>query len=114
MGMCLFWFSSPECKGLQANTLLRQGSSRPDLIVCVQRLLLFVGEEKQQVVGTSAAVQDIQRKMRNGLSPLFYGNIPYMPVYAAAEDQIQFGFVQANGQVRPLHLGIITSACTAI
>jgi hypothetical protein len=27
-----------------------------------------------------------------------------MPVYAAAGDEIQFGFVLANGKVRELHL----------
>jgi hypothetical protein len=75
----------------------------------VQKLLLFIGEEKQQTVGRSASIRDIQRKMQNGLSPLIYGSIPYMPIYAAAEDEIQFGFVQANGQVRPLHMGVLCS-----
>ena len=44
-------------------------------------------------------MQDIQRKMGKGPPPLFYHHIPYMPVYAAAGDEIQFGFVLADGQV---------------
>ena len=46
-------------------------------------------------------------KLQGGLPPLFYRDIPYMPVYAAEGDHIQFGFVLANGKVRDLH----RSAC---
>lgn len=70
----------------------------------IQRLLLFVGEEKEAGVGRLAAEQDLVVKLQNGLPPLFYQDIPYMPVYAAAGDEIRFGFVLANGTVRYLHL----------
>ena len=73
----------------------------------VQRLLLFVGEEKKAGVGRDLAQQDIMAKLRGGLPPLFYRHIPYMPVYTAEGDHIQFGFVRANGKVRDLH----RSAC---
>ena len=61
------------------------------------------------MVGMSKSVQDLQTKMEGGLSPLFYGHIPYIPVYAAAGDEVQFGTVQANGTVRSLHLLLLHS-----
>ena len=73
----------------------------------VQRLLLFVGEEKKAGVGRDLAQKDIMDKLQGGLPPLFYRYIPYMPVYAAEGDHIQFGFVLAKGKVRVLH----RSAC---
>ena len=68
----------------------------------VQRLLLFIGEEKKAGVGRDLAQRDIMMKLQGGLPPLFYRDIPYMPVYVAAGDHIQFGFVLANGKVRDL------------
>ena len=59
---------------------------------------MFVGEEKAGSVGRHRALYDIKSKM-GALSPLFYQDIPYMPVYAAAGDEIQFGFMLANGEV---------------
>ena len=73
----------------------------------IQRLLLFIGEEKKAGVGRDLAQRDIMMKLQGGLPPLFYRDIPYMPVYAAEGDHIQFGFVLANGKVRDLH----RSAC---
>ena len=66
----------------------------------ISRLLLFIGEEKAASVGRQEALYDIMRKMQQGLPHLFYQDIPYMPVYVAAEDNIQFGFVLASGEVR--------------
>ena len=66
----------------------------------IQRLLLFVGGEKAARVGRFAAQQDLVAKLKNGLPPLFYQDIPYMPLYAAAGDEIQFGFLMNNGTVR--------------
>ena len=63
-----------------------------------------IGEEKAARVGSLAAEQDIMVKLQKGLPPLFYQDIPYMPVHAAAGDEIQFGFVLADGTVRYLHL----------
>ena len=60
---------------------------------------MFVGEEKAGSVGRQRALHDIMSKI-GALSPLFYQDIPYMPVYAAAGDEIQFGFMLANGEVR--------------
>lgn len=77
-----------------------QGLTRPDLIVIIDRLLLFIGEEKASGVTIRKALLDIRTKMSEGLPPLFYQGIPYMPVYAAAGDEIQFGFVLADGEVR--------------
>ena len=60
---------------------------------------MFIGEEKVGNVGIHKALGDIRSKLGQGLPPLFYQDIPYMPVYAAAGDEIQFGFVLANGEV---------------
>ena len=49
--------------------------------------------------GIPKAVHDIESEMDQGLPPLFYGKLPYMPVYAAAGDKIQFGLVLATGEV---------------
>ena len=73
----------------------------------VQRLLLFIGKEEKAGVGRALAQRDIMMKLQGGLPPIFYRDIPYMPVYAAAGDHIQFGFVLADGKVRDLH----RSAC---
>ena len=59
---------------------------------------MFVGAETAGSVGRHRALHDIKSKM-GALSPLFYQDIPYMPVYAAAGHEIQFGFLLANGEV---------------
>ena len=60
---------------------------------------MFAGEEKVGKVGIRKALCDIRSKLGQGLPPLFYQEIPFMPVYAAAGDKIQFGLVLANGEV---------------
>ena len=64
----------------------------------IDRLLMFVGEEKAGKVGIHKALYDIKSKI-GCLPPLFYQEIPYMPVYTAAGDAIQFGLLLANGEV---------------
>ena len=83
--------------------ILLQEMTRPDLTVSINRLLLFVGEERARTEGIHRAVHDIESEMDQGLPPMYYRDIPYMPVYAAAGDEIQFGLVLANGQVGAAH-----------
>lgn len=61
--------------------------------------MLFIGEEQSGNVGRHAALQDITVRLQKGLPRLFYHDIPYIPIYLAAGDEIQFGFVLANGKV---------------
>ncbi len=43
--------------------------------------------------------KDLETKLASGYPALFYGRIPYLPVYAAAGAHIQFGCLMPHGQV---------------
>ena len=79
---------------------------RPTLTVSIDGLVLFIGKERASStrlhIATSRgySVCDIESDMKDGLPPIFYQDIPYIPVYAAAGDEIQFGLLLANGEVR--------------
>ena len=72
---------------------------RPDLTIVASSLLLFVGEEKAPKAGLDAAYADIRKKFKEGLSPLYYQNISFIPFMIAAGDQLRFGILHHNGQV---------------
>lgn len=75
-----------------------QGNTRPDMVCVVQDLLIAVGEEK--LAGQSAAaVRDLQSKLGGGLPSLYYYNVPYIPVYIAHGNMVQFGILRASGKV---------------
>ena len=67
----------------------------------IDGLVLFIGVERASKAGIHIAEHDMEVAMKQGLPPLYYQDIPYIPAYAAAGDEIQFGLVLANGQVRP-------------
>ena len=63
------------------------------------RLSLF-GEDKVMAgTGLEQAWEDLQAKLASGYPALFYEEIPYLLVYAAAGVQIQFGRLLPLGQV---------------
>ena len=72
---------------------------RPDLTIVASSLLLFVGEEKAPKAGLGAAYADIRKKFKEGLSPLYYQNITFIPFMIAAGDQLQFGILHYDGKV---------------
>ena len=76
-----------------------QGRVRPDLTIVASSLLLFVGEEKAPKAGLGAAFADIRKKFKEGLSPLYYQNITFIPFMIAAGDQLQFGILHHDGKV---------------
>ena len=71
-----------------------------DTVASACRLSLLFGEDK--VVGSRGleeAWRDLQVKLASGFPALFYGQIPYLLVYAAAGVNIQFGRLLPLGQV---------------
>ncbi|DBA96654.1 TPA: hypothetical protein ACH3X1_015511 [Trebouxia sp. C0004] len=74
------------------------GNYRPDMIIVTEGLLMFYGEEKRENM-EDQALNDAIRKFRHGLSPLFYGGIPYLPFYTATGNLVRFHLLLANGSV---------------
>ena len=71
-----------------------------DTVASACRLSLLFGEDK--VIGNRNLEQawtDLQAKLASGYPALFYGQIPYLLVYAAAGLEIQFGRLLPSGQV---------------
>ena len=60
---------------------------RPDLTIVASQLLLFVGEEKTAEAGLEAAYADIEAKFEDGLSPIYYQHITFIPFMIAAHVQ---------------------------
>ena len=75
-----------------------KGNYRPDMIIITEGLLMFYGEEKPENM-EGQALDDAARKFRYGLSPLFYGSIPYLPLYIATGNLVQFHLLLADGSV---------------
>ncbi|DBB05739.1 TPA: hypothetical protein ACH3X1_012339 [Trebouxia sp. C0004] len=74
------------------------GNYCPDMIIVTEGLLMFYGEEKRENM-EDQALNDAIRKFRHGLSPLFYGGIPYLPFYTATGNLVRFHLLLANGSV---------------
>ncbi|DBA89096.1 TPA: hypothetical protein ACH3X1_016269 [Trebouxia sp. C0004] len=74
------------------------GNYRPDMIIVTKGLLMFYGEEERENM-EDQAFNDATRKFRHGLSPLFYGGIPYLPFYTATGNLVRFHLLLANGSV---------------
>lgn len=71
-----------------------------DTVANAFRLSLLFGEDKvlkQQ--GLEHSWKDLEIKLASGYPALFYGQIPYLPIYAAAGVHIQFGLLMPHGQV---------------
>ncbi len=63
-------------------------------------LSLFFGEDKVlKHQGLEQSWKDLETKLASGYPALFYGRIPYLPIYAAAGVHIQFGCLWPHGQV---------------
>ena len=60
---------------------------------------MFYGEEKRENM-LDNAMADALLKFCGGLSPTFYGQIPYIPFFIASGNQIQFHILHTNGLVR--------------
>lgn len=75
-----------------------QGDYRPDMIIITEGLLLVYGEEKREDMEIHA-LRDAKKKFRHGLSPLFYGDIPYLPFYTATGNLVRFHLLLADGSV---------------
>ncbi len=99
----LYVLALPSCKANHAacgkQCCCLQGRVRPDLTVVASSLLLFVGEEKAPKAGLGAAYDDIRKKFREGLSPLYYQNITFIPFMIAAGEQLRFGILHHDGKV---------------
>ena len=77
-----------------------QASDRPDQYGIVERLLMYIGEEKNGNEGLLAAQKDVETKFAGGFPELFYGDIQFLPVYAAAGNKYGTGLMKvASGKV---------------
>lgn len=74
------------------------GNYRPDMIIITEGLLLVYGEEKREDMEIHA-LRDAKKKFRHGLSPLFYGDIPYLPFYTATGNLVRFHLLLADGSI---------------
>ncbi|DBA71819.1 TPA: hypothetical protein ACH3X2_010972 [Trebouxia sp. C0005] len=91
----LLRFNSSEKDGASG-----KGPARVDTVANAFRLSLLFGEDKvlkQQ--GLEHSWKDLEIKLASGYPALFYGQIPYLPIYAAAGVHIQFGLLMPHGQV---------------
>ena len=71
-----------------------------DTVANAFRLSLFFGEDKVlKHQGLEQSWKDLETKLASGYPALFYGRIPYLPIYAAAGVHIQFGCLWPHGQV---------------
>ncbi|KAL3155434.1 hypothetical protein ABBQ38_010991 [Trebouxia sp. C0009 RCD-2024] len=100
--MLLRWYSSSEkeVSYVVSKSASGRGAARVDTVASACRLSLLFGEDK--VVGSRGleeAWRDLQAKLASGFPALFYGQIPYLLVYAAAGVNIQFGRLLPLGQV---------------
>lgn len=74
-----------------------------DTVVNAFHLSLLFGEDdvpKDQCLEQSW--EHLETRLASGYPALFYGRIPYLPVYAAAGAHIQFGCLMPHGQVSVL------------
>jgi len=86
------------CKCFQSAS--GKGAARVDTEASACRLSLLFGEDKVMASrGLEQAWEDLQAKLASGYPALFYGQIPYLLVYAAAGVHIQFGRLLPLGQV---------------
>ena len=76
-----------------------QGRVWPDLTIVSSKLLLFVGEEKTAKAGLDAAYADVKEKFKDGLSPMYYQGISFIPFVIAAGNEMQFGVLHRHGEV---------------
>jgi len=60
------------------------------MIIVTEGLLMFYGEEKRENM-EDQALNDAIRKFHHGLSPLFYGSIPYLPCKRVGKQSHAFG-----------------------
>ena len=86
---------------------------RPDLTIVASKLLLFVGEEKTAEAGLNAALADIRAKFGDGLSPIFYQEITFIPYIIAAGNRLRFGMLHSSGEVNQWHAVCILSTSFA-
>ena len=71
-----------------------------DTVANASHLTLFLGED--DVLTDQSLEQSwkhLETKLASGYPALFYGRIPYLPIYAAAGAHIQFGCLMPHGQV---------------
>ena len=54
-------------------------------------------------MGRHEAVHDIELELAYGLPTFAYQEIPYIPVYAAAGDELQFGLVLRSQDGQPIN-----------
>jgi hypothetical protein len=69
-----------------------------DTVITAGGLSVLFGEDKI-AEGLEAAWADLEGYLGKGFSALFYGATRFLPVYAAAGDNLQFGRLWHNGTV---------------
>ncbi|DBA79069.1 TPA: hypothetical protein ACH3X1_008924 [Trebouxia sp. C0004] len=99
--MLLRWNSSEkEVSYVVSKSASVKGAARVNTVASACRLSLLFGEDKVMASrGLEQAWEDLQAKLAAGYPALFYGQIPYLLVYAAAGVHTQFGRLLPLGQV---------------
>ena len=58
---------------------------------------MALGEEKAVLL--HEALADLVAKLKGGLNPIFYRDVPFLPLYIAAGSTVHFGVVMPDGEV---------------
>jgi len=58
------------------------------------------GECKRDTINVEATWEDLRSYFQDGLPSLFYQAIPFIPVFVATGNKLQFGILSRGGKVR--------------
>jgi hypothetical protein len=75
------------------------GYARPDFIITASGLSAAFAECKRHGTAIDVAWQDIINKCSDGFPQLFYQSVPYLPLFVATGDILQFGILWQSGKV---------------
>src|SRR6185312_646369 len=74
---------------------------RPDLIALLHDVLIFKAEEKKDSDEFDNAVKELESKMERW-DPSLFGELPYLPCYAAAKEQFQWFIIGRDLTAYPI------------
>lgn len=100
---------SPAWAHIKGPSNIHLPQARPDVILVTKHLLLFLSELKRKSEGLLPALDDMRRKLQQGLPAMHYGNLPYLLAAAQAGTAVQMCAVSADGKVCQMLFACITS-----
>ncbi|KAL3145692.1 hypothetical protein ABBQ32_003226 [Trebouxia sp. C0010 RCD-2024] len=74
-----------------------QDNHQPDMVIVTEGLVISFGEEACKSM--DEARDDASIMFPCGLSPMFYGSIPYLPFYTASGNLVRFHVMHTDGSI---------------